>query len=86
MRSVLEAAVRQGVQVPILGALGYGAFQKPPKHIASLWKKVIEEEFTGCFAAVVFAVIDDHNAKGVGNFKPFAEILGTGPKSTVIND
>lgn len=62
----------------VLGALGYGAFRNPPRHVASLFHEVMDEpEFKNRYRFIVFAILDDHNAHQKhnleGNFKPFAD-------------
>ncbi|CAF3766594.1 unnamed protein product [Rotaria sp. Silwood1] len=56
-----------------------GAFQNPPKHIAQLFHEVIKTKYKKSFKYIVFAIIDDHNAKKnhnpTGNVQPFAEIF-----------
>jgi uncharacterized protein (TIGR02452 family) len=60
----------------VLGALGCGAFRNPPAHIARLFHEVMEEEeFKNKYKLLVFAILDDHNARlkhnPKGNFLPF---------------
>jgi uncharacterized protein (TIGR02452 family) len=62
---LLRAAVNQGCKHLVLSALGCGAFRNPPKLVAELFKDVIEKEFKYSFERIVFAIIDDHNSKGV---------------------
>ncbi|CAF0883349.1 unnamed protein product, partial [Didymodactylos carnosus] len=62
----------------ILSALGCGAFKNPPKHVASIFKTVIEQ-YAGFFQKIIFAIIDDHNTGGRlnpgGNYIIFRDIL-----------
>jgi uncharacterized protein (TIGR02452 family) len=44
----------------VLSALGCGAFRNPPKHIAALFKSVIDQ-YAGYFREIVFVIIDDQN-------------------------
>ena len=60
----------------VLGALGCGAFRNPPKHIATLFHKVIEEpEFLNQYKLLLFAIREDHNSRkehnSEGNYLPF---------------
>ena len=60
----------------VLGALGCGAFHNPPAHIARLFHEVMEEEeFKNKYKLLVFAILDDHNARlkhnPEGNFLPY---------------
>ncbi|CAF1025353.1 unnamed protein product [Rotaria sordida] len=62
----------------VLSALGCGAFRNPPKHIAAIFKSVIEQ-YAGYFKYIYFAIIDDHNTgqdlNPIGNFRPFQNSL-----------
>lgn len=74
----------------MLSALGYfiesltmscGAYGNPPRHIAELFKQVIEEEeYEHYFRFIVFAIFDDHNASKAhnpsGNAQPFMDVFG----------
>ncbi|CAF1541060.1 unnamed protein product [Rotaria sp. Silwood1] len=64
----------------VLSAFGCGAFRNPPKHVAAIFKSVIEQ-YAGFFNRIYFAIIDDHNAgqefNPHGNFRPFQEIFNT---------
>ena len=44
----------------VLGAMGCGAFRNPPKHIAELFRQVLNEpQYKGRFRRVVFAIINE---------------------------
>ena len=62
----------------VLSALGCGAFNNPPEHIARLFKSVIYQ-YAGYFKKIYFAIIDDHNTGNLlnpkGNFLPFQQLL-----------
>ncbi|CAF3923209.1 unnamed protein product [Rotaria sp. Silwood1] len=62
----------------ILSAFGCGSFRNPPKHVATIFKSVIEQ-YAGFFKDICFAIIDDHNTgqdfNPRGNYQPFHEIL-----------
>lgn len=78
MRTILRIAVDNGQRVLILGALGCGAFRNPPKHTAELFSEVLgEQEFQGVFERVIFAIKEDHNSRGMGNYQPFAEVFNS---------
>jgi hypothetical protein len=68
IRRIFLIALEKGHDSLVLGALGCGAFQNPPKHIAELFEEVIHE-FAGRFKMIIFAVIDDHNSSS--NYKIF---------------
>eukprot|EP01059_Diplonema_ambulator_P016183 TRINITY_DN27526_c0_g1_i1.p1 TRINITY_DN27526_c0_g1~~TRINITY_DN27526_c0_g1_i1.p1 ORF type:complete len:305 (+),score=69.50 TRINITY_DN27526_c0_g1_i1:39-917(+) len=59
----------------VLSALGCGAFHNPPPVVAKIFKKVLSEKFPDSFENVVFAIIEDHNSKGV-NGKVFSGVFG----------
>lgn len=77
IRNIFRMAYMGGDMRLVLSALGCGAFHNPPAHIAELFGSVLmEAEFHGRFKEVVFAIIDDHNARGEGNYRPFAMYFG----------
>ena len=59
--------------------LGCGAFKNPPRHIAQLFKEAISTKYSKSFKYIIFAIINDHNAKKnhnpIGNIQPFAEVF-----------
>ena len=78
IRTILRIAYTNGQRRLVLGAIGCGAFNHPPKHMAQIFKQVLHEpEFDGIFKEVHFAIFDDHNAKrkGVSNVDAFAEVF-----------
>lgn len=76
IRTILRIAIIGGHKKIVLGAFGCGAYGNPPAHVARLFKEVLEEtEFVHSFEKIVFAIIDDGNAKGEGNFKPFKDVF-----------
>jgi uncharacterized protein (TIGR02452 family) len=71
IQSILGRAVLEGCDCIVLGALGCGAFNNPPTEIANLFKQVLYERFYAqFFRFIVFAIIEDHNSKGM-NLDPF---------------
>lgn len=80
IRTILRIAAINNHDSLILGALGCGAFQNPPNHIAEIFSEVFdEEEFKNLFKMIVFAIIEDHNSNHShnpqGNLLPFKEIF-----------
>ena len=76
IRTIFRIACDQGQRNLVLGALGCGAFNNPPKHVAELFRDVLcEEEFDGAFNKICFAVKSDHNSNGGTNFNAFKNIL-----------
>lgn len=75
IRAILRIAYNNGQRRLVLGAFGCGAFNNPPKQMAELFRQVIEEpEFKGIFRQIVFAIIEDHNSKGI-NYEAFCEVF-----------
>lgn len=81
IRAILRACFHGGNDAIVLGAFGCGAFRNPPAHIARLFREVFEEsEFRGVFRRLIFAILDDHNARHShnpdGNLLPFQRVFG----------
>lgn len=75
IRTILRIAWNNGQRRLVLGAMGCGAFNNPPSHMARLFRQVIEEpEFRGLFRQIVFAVIEDHNSRNA-NYKAFHDVF-----------
>ena len=75
IRTILRIAWNNGQRRLVLGALGCGAFNNPPAHMARLFRQVFEElEFKGLFRQIVFAVIEDHNSMNA-NYKAFHNVF-----------
>jgi len=78
VRVLLRAAYATGHTHLVLSALGCGAFHNPPAEVADIFANVFKEaEFAGNFEHIVFAIIDDHNARGEGNYAPFKRAFQT---------
>lgn len=75
IRTILRIAYTNGQTRLVLGALGCGAFGNPPAHIAELFHDILhEQEFSGRFREVYFAIINDHNNRQ-GNYEAFAKVF-----------
>ena len=86
IRTILRIAWNNGQRRLVLGALGCGAFNNPPAHMAQLFRQVIEEpEFQGLFRQIVFAVIEDHNSMNA-NFKAFHDVFAEKDDKTQITE
>ena len=73
---MLSAGLYYGHDSLVLSALGCGAFRNPASHMAQLFKDVLSEgRFANRYKHISFAILDDHNARGDGNFKPFLEVF-----------
>ena len=69
----------------MLSALGCGAFNNPPGHIAEIFRDILRgEEFAGQFRHVWFAILDDHNSPSGGNLQPFMDILGAASATPMV--
>ena len=55
---VLAVAERHGNESLVLGAWGCGAFGNSGHEIAGLFRKALEENFSGAFKYVLFAITD----------------------------
>ena len=76
IRTIFRIGLLHGHDSLVLGALGCGAFRNPPSHIARLFHEVMEEpEFKNKYKLILFAILDDHNARlkhnPDGNYLPF---------------
>jgi uncharacterized protein (TIGR02452 family) len=79
IRLMLDIGLKYGHDSIVLGAFGCGAYHNPVISIAELFKKIIyEEKYNYCYKKIVFAIIDDGNAKSnnsEGNFSPFSKVF-----------
>ena len=76
IRAILRIARENGQRALVLSAFGCGAFRNPPRHMAELFRdELASPEFRAAFDRIVFSVIDDHNARGEGNLRPFREVF-----------
>ena len=79
IRVMMATGLNQGHDSLVLSALGCGAFRNPPGHMALLFQEVLSEAaFSNKYKHISFAILDDHNARGEGNFKPFLDRFRTG--------
>ncbi|CAF1101396.1 unnamed protein product [Rotaria sp. Silwood1] len=78
IENIFSIAHHQKHDSLVLSALGCGAFRNPPKHVAAIFKSVIEQ-YAGYFKYIYFAIVDDHNTgqdlNPIGNFRPFQNLL-----------
>ncbi|CAF3353340.1 unnamed protein product [Rotaria socialis] len=78
IENIFAIAYHQKHDSLVLSALGCGAFRNPPKHVAAIFKSVIEQ-YAGYFKYIYFAIVDDHNAgqdlNPTGNYRPFHKLL-----------
>ena len=83
IRTIFRIGLLHGHDSLVLGALGCGAFRNPPSHIAKLFHEVMEEpEFKNKYRILLFAILDDHNAKlkhnPDENYLPFVREFANG--------
>jgi len=77
---MLGLCAARGHDAVVLSAFGCGAFRNPPRHVAQIFRDTIKEfHFHYQFRFIMFAIIDDHNARQShnpnGNFEPFYEVF-----------
>jgi uncharacterized protein (TIGR02452 family) len=75
--AILRIAAHHGHTELVLSAFGCGAFGNPPQHVAELFAEALRTpEFDGVFRRVVFAILDDANARApLGNYLSFERAL-----------
>ena len=56
----------------VLGAFGCGAYYNPPHEVAKIFRNLLNREYKGRFAKVVFAILDN---RGTSNRNIFEEII-----------
>lgn len=75
IRTILNIAAYFNHKVLILSAFGCGAFKNPPRHVAQLFKSILDEPaYAGRFSEVYFSIKDDHNDT-MGNYQSFREVF-----------
>ncbi len=82
IRNMLRAMALHGHKEIVLGALGCGAFENPPKLVANLFREVFSEtEFKGRFTSVHFAILlksYDKDSANVDVFQKLCKIMNDG--------
>ena len=81
IKTILRIALMNKKTKLVLGAFGCGAFCNPPKHVALMFKEILDSsEFKNAFEEICFAILDDGNTgkehNPEGNYKPFVEVFG----------
>lgn len=71
VETILQAALANSNDSIVLSALGCGAFNGPPKHIAECFKDVLTKKFPGEFKRVCFAILRLKDDKQVIHNKAF---------------
>lgn len=76
IRAVLHAAKAEGCDALVLGAFGCGAFANPPELVAVMMAELVaSEEFRGCFASIVLAILVNRAGEDA-NVSAFARAFG----------
>ena len=76
LRTILNIAIDNEVDILVLGAIGCGAFHNPPHHVAHLFKEIFAEPaYAHAFKKVVFAIKKDHNSRKTELARIFEEII-----------
>jgi uncharacterized protein (TIGR02452 family) len=55
---VLAIGMLHGHDSIVLGAWGCGSFGNDPSQIAKLFHRALEQNFTGAYSQVIFAIVD----------------------------
>ena len=78
-RILLSVAAAHGHDALVLGAWGCGVFGNDPVEVAQVFGAALDGEFRGCFAEVVFAIVDQTpDQRTIG---PFQRRFGAGSGS-----
>ena len=76
IRTILNIAIDNEIDILVLGAIGCGAFHNPPHHVAQLFKEILAEpEYRHAFKKVVFAIKKDHNSRKTDLARVFEEVF-----------
>lgn len=71
IQHVLYVALKNDVDVVILGAFGCGVFKNDPYDVAAIFKDELDTTFKGAFNKVIFAIPDSKS----NNYRAFQDIL-----------
>lgn len=72
IRTIFNVAIAHGLSTIILGAMGCGAYNNPPRIVANVFKEILNESmYKNSFKRIVFAILGDDN------FKIFSEVLSS---------
>ena len=76
LRTILNIAIDNEIDILVLGAIGCGAFHNPPHHVALLFKEIFAEPaYAHAFKKVVFAIKKDHNSRKTELARVFDEVF-----------
>lgn len=71
IRTIFNIAIEQGIKTLILGAWGCGGYRNPPKHVAEIFRELLNEYY-GVFRDIYFAIKDTYIR---GNYQVFSKVL-----------
>ena len=80
VETILQAAQANGNDSVVLSAMGCGAFNGPPKHIAEIFRDVLSDSYKDVFKRVCFAVLrlkDDKEVIHNKAFEAFESVFST---------
>ncbi|KAH3762375.1 TIGR02452 family protein [Pelomyxa schiedti] len=73
LEQLLNTAAMYNVKQLVLGAIGCGAFNNPPDHVAAIFKEVLQQ-YAGCFSRVYFAILESDGSSATnGKCRAFAK-------------
>jgi uncharacterized protein (TIGR02452 family) len=67
IRMICQMGTKKGHDVLLLGALGCGAWQNPPTHVAEIFRSILAE-YDGVFKSILFAIMDRDGSRNYGDF------------------
>jgi len=75
IRLMLSLAIKNDVDIIILGSFGCGVFKNDPEKMAKIFKKLlVNEGYSKYFEKVIFAIINDNNSVG-NNYEIFKNVF-----------
>jgi len=75
IRLMLSLAIKNDVDIIVLGSFGCGVFQNVPETMAKMFKKLlVNEGYSKYFEKVIFAIINDKNSVG-NNYEIFKNVF-----------
>jgi len=75
IRLILSLAIKNDVDIIILGSFGCGVFKNDPEEMAKMFKHLlVNEGYSKYFEKVIFAIINDRNSVG-NNYEIFKNVF-----------
>lgn len=72
--TMLYTPHQYGCKNLVLSAFGCGVFKNDPHFVASMFKKLLDNEFASLYNKIVFAILNDNNSVG-NNYEVFNDIM-----------